>query len=238
MQSWLAGYVDVATSDGLVTEEELAEFEAVARQLPLTAFFVEQQRNRLQRARSFGLVSLGRLPSIQSSLHLPSDEICHLEGAAWRVRRLRSGTDTTQGVLVITNRKVRFSVAMGRGAEMPLTRITRVHRSGRAVIFEATGGSFDGEYHLNDSEWTAAVADVAAMISQRRLVTGGRDTRSVPHHVKNEVWRRDGGRCVQCGASEHLEYDHIIPYSKGGATSVNNLQVLCRRCNVAKGGRI
>lgn len=78
------------------------------------------------------------------------------------------------------------------------------------------------------------------MISQRRLVRGsnGRDSRSVPHHVKAEVWSRDGGRCVQCGATEFLELDHIIPYSQGGATSVKNLQLLCRPCNQEKRDRI
>ncbi len=60
----------------------------------------------------------------------------------------------------------------------------------------------------------------------------------IPQTVKETVWRRDGGRCVQCGSNQNIQFDHIIPYSKGGADSVENLQILCRTCNLRKGARI
>ena len=34
-----------------------------------------------------------------------------------------------------------------------------------------------------------------------------------------------------------MEFDHVLPLSKGGKTTVENLQILCRRCNRAKGNR-
>ncbi|MBL8925873.1 MAG: HNH endonuclease [Pseudonocardia sp.] len=64
------------------------------------------------------------------------------------------------------------------------------------------------------------------------------DTAAVPQHVKSAVYQRDSGRCCECGARSYLEFDHVIPRSKGGATSVNNLQLLCRRCNLRKGDRL
>lgn len=60
----------------------------------------------------------------------------------------------------------------------------------------------------------------------------------VPAGIKQEVWCRDGGACRYCGSALNLEYDHIIPYSKGGADSVENLQILCRSCNRSKAARI
>ncbi|HLS79237.1 MAG TPA: HNH endonuclease [Nocardia sp.] len=60
----------------------------------------------------------------------------------------------------------------------------------------------------------------------------------MPQHVRAEVFQRDGGKCGQCGAANYLEFDHIIPLSRGGATSVNNLQSLCRQCNLEKGARL
>ncbi len=55
--------------------------------------------------------------------------------------------------------------------------------------------------------------------------------RYIPSSVKQRVWRRDGGRCVRCCASTDLEFDHVIPVSKGGSSTENNLQILCARCN-------
>ena len=56
--------------------------------------------------------------------------------------------------------------------------------------------------------------------------------------VRSEVWRRDGAKCVKCGSNQQLEFDHVIPVSKGGATSVKNLQLLCKGCNLSKGAKI
>lgn len=82
--------------------------------------------------------------------------------------------------------------------------------------------------------------DTALRIAKRLILSPGvnRESRSIPQHVKSEVWRRDGGRCVECGSSHSLEFDHVIPFSRGGATSVANLQLLCRVCNSRKGARI
>ena len=56
--------------------------------------------------------------------------------------------------------------------------------------------------------------------------------------VKREVWRRDQGKCVECGINENLEFDHIIPVSRGGANTVRNLQLLCESCNRSKSANI
>lgn len=60
----------------------------------------------------------------------------------------------------------------------------------------------------------------------------------IPKDVVDTVWNRDEGKCVYCGSSENLHLDHIIPFSKGGDTSVENLQLLCQKCNLEKSNKI
>lgn len=61
---------------------------------------------------------------------------------------------------------------------------------------------------------------------------------SIPPAVKREVWQRDQGKCVECGRNKNLEFDHIIPVSKGGGNTVRNLQLLCEKCNRSKSANI
>ena len=60
----------------------------------------------------------------------------------------------------------------------------------------------------------------------------------IPSNVKREVWRRDMGRCSKCGGRENLEYDHIIPVSKGGSNTSRNIELLCQSCNRTKADQI
>lgn len=60
----------------------------------------------------------------------------------------------------------------------------------------------------------------------------------IPREIVDAVYKRDGGRCVYCGSTQDLQLDHIIPFSKGGATTLENLQLLCQKCNIEKSNKI
>ena len=64
-------------------------------------------------------------------------------------------------------------------------------------------------------------------------------SRIIPTRVKLEVWARDLGRCVTCGATNELHFDHIVPFSKGGTSlKAENIQLLCARHNLSKSAKI
>lgn len=63
--------------------------------------------------------------------------------------------------------------------------------------------------------------------------------RIIPTSVKLEVWKRDNGKCVQCGSMDNLHFDHILPFSKGGTSlKAENIQLLCARHNLEKRDKI
>jgi hypothetical protein len=60
----------------------------------------------------------------------------------------------------------------------------------------------------------------------------------IPESVRIFVWQRDGGKCVECGRRDSLEFDHIIPLADGGASTERNVQLRCTPCNQRKGKNV
>lgn len=66
------------------------------------------------------------------------------------------------------------------------------------------------------------------------------NSRNIPLSLRLRVLNRDNFRCVFCGRSPatdlgvKLHIDHIIPFSKGGKSTIENLQTLCEDCNLGK----
>lgn len=63
--------------------------------------------------------------------------------------------------------------------------------------------------------------------------------RHVPTRIREDTFARDGHKCVfpGCDATTELHADHILPVSKGGLTTLDNLQTLCAQHNLSKGNR-
>lgn len=65
-----------------------------------------------------------------------------------------------------------------------------------------------------------------------------RTSRSFPQSVKVAVAARDGGCCRTCGSRKDIQFDHIVPWSRGGQSTLENCQLLCGRHNRAKSDRM
>jgi hypothetical protein len=109
--------------------------------------------------------------------------------------------------------------------------------------------SYNGVFHLVDA-WRQA-SNGRQVFKFKLIAVEGEDDLNAPVHpdasrrrviptrVKLEVWKRDGGRCVVCGATDELHFDHVVPYSRGGTSLVvENVQLLCARHNIEKRDRI
>ena len=71
-----------------------------------------------------------------------------------------------------------------------------------------------------------------------KLFHEGYQRKNISSELRKIVWKRDNGQCAKCGGDNDLHYDHIIPVSKGGGTSIDNLEILCEECNLSKSNKI
>lgn len=101
-----------------------------------------------------------------------------------------------------------------------------------------------------DDRWIASKVqasssvDIEALVNAGFLVEWTEDaafgkheewpSRYIAAEMREAVLARDGRRCVECGSRSALEIDHKIPVSRGGESTMDNLQVLCRSCNRRK----
>ncbi|MEV0686769.1 TerD family protein [Nocardia sp. NPDC050378] len=231
--------VAFAFADGEVFAEELDAFEHVVGELDLGGPIVDDLRRRMHRGRTLSRLRAGELPAVDTrGLHLDPDERVHLDLPAVHIRMLARGPRHSEGRLIGSSKKLRF-VGDGTGVELPWSRVVSVHPEHGTVVVAATSARGGATFGVADPDYVAAALEGALRVAKRLVLTPGqRDSRSIPQDVKALVWQRDGGACVECGDRHYLEFDHIIPLSRGGATSASNLQILCRACNRAKGARI
>ena len=95
-----------------------------------------------------------------------------------------------------------------------------------SIVFDGVRNVF--KFYLSPGEF----------ISKRKEVTLPH-SRLIPTSVKIEVWARDNGKCVICGSTENLHYDHDLPFSKGGTSlTAENVRILCMKHNLKKSDKI
>jgi hypothetical protein len=195
----------------------------------------------------FDDIERGRLPSlpVPKGHHLRSGELVHFRGT---VRFLNARDliaekflrEVTGNVLITDDRLIFSSSTVT--FELPHRRVLQAEewRHGIEVRCSGRGAGFYRFVSCDDWDldadrvgrlmWQIAIAKV-----NQTIVEKGRDRdRFIPRDVRQRVFQRDGGQCVECSATDYLEFDHIIPVAKGGSNSEQNVQLLCRKCNLKK----
>ena len=100
---------------------------------------------------------------------------------------------------------------------------------------------------INFTNWKRAVVLV---LKEKVQVLSGRVVRLINYikmpimkfmsnrPTRSMIYKRDKNSCQYCGATTKLTIDHVIPRSKGGEDSWDNLVVACSSCNVKKGDKM
>mgnify|MGYP001299090062 FL=1 len=61
------------------------------------------------------------------------------------------------------------------------------------------------------------------------------NNRYISRSVRQRVLVRDRYRCVKCSSQKNLQFDHNVAVVNGGSNEEDNIQLLCKRCNLRKG---
>jgi hypothetical protein len=108
-------------------------------------------------------------------------------------------------------------------------------RKGDTFFGARQKGSWPRMWRISTSEQVDLFLEFLKSIPKASLPVSGKASRTIPAWVQEFVYERDGGVCVACNSKENLCFDHIVPYSKGGASDhPDNIQLLCSTHNGEK----
>lgn len=181
-------------------------------------------------------IESGNLPIVnQDKILLNSDEICYLDTGVIFLSKKKD----IKGNFLATNRKCYF-LSNELKYSFLWKNLLSIKLENAYLNLELTTKIGSGRYIFLDNRWTEAILSTV-LKQNRRIIVNQKSSRSITQSVKLAVWQRDLGQCIEChatGGGAYLEFDHIIPVAKGGSNSENNVQLLCRKCNLKKGDRI
>ena len=90
----------------------------------------------------------------------------------------------------------------------------------------------------SDKDWRKYVTDYCNDPKNIRYESYRSSWLSVRKKMKKLVYERDKHECRYCGSENHLQIDHIHPMARGGTNDLDNLQILCRKCNLRKSDKV
>ena len=223
------------SSEEPIAEDREDRFRYLCQQLlpptEIAAIF-----EQLDLFKSVAEIRQGNLPIVNTKTRLDHGEICHLETLATYRKTSRTQTRYIEGRLVATNQRLLFLSDEG-GWEIAWKKVASTAKDENGIHINLSVAKGNGYYYVPCSPLVEATINTLALATKKQ-VNGESHRRPIPDNVKIFVWQRDGGRCVRCGSQENLEFDHIIPISKGGSNTARNLQLLCEKCNRSKGRNI
>jgi len=113
-----------------------------------------------------------------------------------------------------------------------------------AFVAKMNEGDGESNKNVNPGNITVESVDVSrperSEPKHRMVIPKPEERRGINLSLRYKVFVRDNFRCVSCGRSPateigvKLHIDHKIPFSKGGKSTIDNLQTLCHVCNLGK----
>ena len=233
-----------AKSDGRITDAERKSIEWLLTTLGLPFDFVNYAQHEMAKVEQLAAIGDGRLPTIRViGIAARAGEVIHhhCHAVYFRTRQLRSGPRTYRhdGEMTITDCRMIFSSA-DKSFEVNHRRVVAIAPFRGGIEIRSNVGG--GQYYFSgaDGEVASKIYEVAVGRANQTIVSRSEEAsmRHIPRDVRQRVWQKYSGRCADCGATQYLEFDHVVPVARGGSNSEANVQLLCRGCNGKKSDHI
>lgn len=229
------------SSEQTVSDQNRQLIKNLCNFLKPNAVMMREIDERLKRITELDKIKRGEVFPIRPSGFVANNsEIIWFHLADVQIASLSKEHVRHHGELFVTSERIVFKSAE-KPTNIPIAAILGLEANPTCVYISAkTKKNSCVLLARYDADMMEAHIDHAINRFHRRLDLrqSASNNRHIPQSVRNAVWARCGSKCVECSSTEYLEYDHIIPFSRGGSNSENNLQILCRRCNLAKSDRI
>ncbi|MEG4999135.1 HNH endonuclease [Microcoleus sp. B4-D4] len=129
---------------------------------------------------------------------------------------------------------LRQSVVVFSQNYLPMSRVNIK----RAIVLLVTGKAQALDYSTGNG-WLVRSPSTSIHVPEHIRLTFANSERlwKVPPVNRREVLRRDAHSCQYCGSNRQLTLDHVMPRSKGGLHTWDNVVTACEGCNSRKGDR-
>lgn len=229
-----------AKSDGILDAAEQKTLCWLTDHLKLSADFRRYVTQELDRLKTLSEIRSGQLPilSIPVATSYP-DEVVHFQGpgqyeevthqAGGPVRRIHPGAIT------ITNMQLLFE-SEDHKLNTPHCRVIQVSPLPhglelRTMDYDSVVYDFLQSCDIAVSIYLAALMVTNPVVVEAREVPAGH---RISRPLRQRVWQQYGGRCAECASTQYLEFNYIVPISRGGADAQTNLYLICRHCKMAQ----
>ena len=234
-----------AKADGQIDQSEEIYLQWLIQSFNFSPTFKSYINEEIDRIKRTNQINLGHLPILDrpAQINFKSGELLHFGATAemLQTRKKRDGQEVSnnQGVLLLTDQRVVF-YSHEKSQSFSYSNIVGYQATDEHFICNRTNKpQLRFEFSEQVDLAGLLISTIIALHNQTlvRKIDSKVD-RYIPRDVRNRIWQRYGGQCIECKAKEYLEFDHIIPVAKGGSNTEKNIQLLCRNCNLKKSDNI